>query len=487
MIGVDALIFSGFVFYMINLRDYQIESINELRNGFKKHQRQILALPTGAGKTVVFSEMVRLANNLGTVTIVLTDRTELFKQTIKALSRVGVAVEEISPHTKKTYLGATIYLAMIETLKRRQNVIEQLKPKLIIIDEAHKGNFTKIFELFPDARIIGATATPVGKHIPKFYQNIVQNIDVPDLVESGFLVPCKPYQMIDDFSDLQIDKGEFSNQSLDAHFNKPSLYNGVVENWQKLANGLKTICFCVNIEHTINTCNAFKDAGISCEFITSKTHAIERDGILKAFTNNAFTVLVNCGILTTGYDEPSILCVIMNRATKSLPLWLQCAGRGSRLFPNKNEFILLDFGGNHTRLGLWNEPRIWSLKEKKKKEGVAPVKDCPKCAALLPAFVRNCQYCGHEFEIKESEIKDGVMIEVMPKVPDHLKGKKISELNLFELIELQRSKKYKASYIWRVVRAKELLDEYAELMEYSKGWVYRQKQDKDSNFTDYKL
>lgn len=472
---------------MINLRPYQIESINELRYGFKKYKRQILALPTGAGKTVVFSEMVRLANEKQTVTIVLTDRTELFKQTIKALGRVGVAVEEISPNSKKTYLGATIYLAMIETLKRRVNIIEQLNPKLIIIDEAHKGNFTKIFELFPDAKIIGATATPVGKHIPKFYQNIVQNIDVPDLVENGFLVPCKPYQMVDDFSDLSVEKGEFSNQSLDAHFNKPSLYNGVVENWQKLANGLKTICFCVNIEHTINTCNAFLDAGISAEFITSKTPTIERDGILKAFTNNSFTVLVNCGILTTGYDEPSILCVIMNRATKSLPLWLQCAGRGSRLFPKKKEFILLDFGGNHTRLGLWNEPRIWSLKEKKKKEGVAPVKDCPKCSALLPAFVRNCKYCGHEFDIKESEIKEGVMIEVLPKVPDQLKGKKISELNLFELIELQKSKKYKASYIWRVVRNKELIEEYAEIMGYSNGWVYRQEQEKDNEFTDYKL
>lgn len=472
---------------MINLRPYQIESINELRHGFKKYKRQILALPTGAGKTVVFSEMVRLANEKQTVTIVLTDRTELFKQTIKALGRVGVAVEEISPNSKKTYLGATIYLAMIETLKRRVNIIEQLNPKLIIIDEAHKGNFTKIFELFPDAKIIGATATPVGKHIPKFYQNIVQNIDVPDLVESGFLVPCKPYQMVDDFSDLSVEKGEFSSQSLDAHFNKPSLYNGVVENWQKFANGLKTICFCVNIEHTINTCNAFLDAGISAEFITSKTPTIERDGILKAFTNNAFTVLVNCGILTTGYDEPSILCVIMNRATKSLPLWLQCAGRGSRLFPNKKEFILLDFGGNHTRLGLWNESRIWSLKEKKKKDGVAPVKDCPKCSALLPAFVRNCQYCGHEFEIKENEIKEGVMIEVLPKVPDQLRGKKISELNLFELIELQKSKKYKPTYIWRVIRNKELIEEYAEIMGYSSGWVYRQELEKDNDFTDYKL
>lgn len=471
---------------MLILRPYQTESVRLLSSGFLKHKRQVLALPTGAGKTVVFSEIVKRAAEKGTKTIVLTDRTELFKQTIKSLSRIGIAVEEIAPNKKNIYLDAVIYVGMVETLKRRKELLENLNPSLIICDEAHKGNFTFILDAFKNSYVIGATATPVGKHFHKYYSNIIQNIDVPELVEKGFLCECKPYQMQDDFSDLQTKAGEFTSDSLDMHFNKPQLYNGVVENWQKFANNKKTICFNVSIKHTEAMNKAFLDAGISSEYVTSNTPKEERERILNAFTNGAFKVLNNCGILTTGYDEPSIECVIMNRATKSLPLWLQCVGRGSRLYPNKNEFILLDFGGNHTRLGMWNEPRKWSLAEKKKRDSneVTPMKSCPNCEAMVFASARECRYCGFKFPMDAQELKDGVMVKV---VPLHLKGKRISDLSLFELIELQQSKKYKASYIWRVVRAREQIDEYAELMGYSSGWVYRQKKENSTNFTDYKI
>ena len=471
---------------MLNLRPYQTEAVRQLSHGFLKHKRQVLCLPTGAGKTVVFSEIVKRAFERGTKTLVLTDRTELFKQTIKSLSRFGIAVEEISPNKKKTYLDAVIYVGMVETLKRRTELLQSLNPSLIICDEAHKGNFTTILDAFSDAYVIGATATPIGKHFHKYYTKIVQNIDVPELVESGFLCDCKPYQMQDDFSDLQTKAGEFTSDSLDMHFNKPQLYNGVVENWKKYANDKKTICFNVSIKHTEAINKAFLDAGISAEYVTSKTPKEERERILKAFSDGAFKVLNNCGILTTGYDEPSIECVIMNRATKSLPLWLQCVGRGSRLYPNKNNFILLDFGGNHTRLGMWNEPRTWSLAEKKKRDSneVIPMKSCPSCDAMVFASARVCRYCDYDFPIDAQELKEGIMVEV---VPSHLKGKRISDLSLFELIELQQSKKYKASYIWRVVRAREQIDEYAEIMGYSKGWIYRQKKENSTNFTDYKI
>lgn len=473
---------------MIKLRDYQEESVNLLSNGFKKHKRIVLCLPTGSGKTVVFSEIVRRAAERGTKTIVLTDRTELFKQTIKSLGRIGVAVEEISPNKKHTYLDAVIYVGMVETLKRRKYLLANLNPSLIILDEAHKGNFTSILDAF-DCRVIGATATPKGKHFAKYYTDIVQNIDVPELVEQGFLVDCKPYQMQDDFSDLQTKAGEFTSDSLDMHFNKPQLYSGVVENWTKLANNKKTICFNVSIKHTIAINQAFLDAGISSEYITSNTKKDDRERILKSFTDGHFKVLNNCGILTTGYDEPSIECVIMNRATKSLPLWLQCVGRGSRLYSNKENFILLDFGGNHTRLGMWNEPRTWSLKEEKKRKSneVTPSKSCPQCSASVFASARICRYCEFVFPFEASELKEGVMIEV---VPTHLKGKNIADLSIDDLIELQITKKLKASFVWRVIRSygEASLTEYARKMNYTKGWIYHQLQKlDDSEFKNYKI
>lgn len=496
---------------MLSLRPYQNESIFHLRAGFaNKHKRQVLTLPTGAGKTVVFCEMVRMAFEKGTRTIILTDRTELFKQTIKSLDRVGVSVEEISPNRKYVYEHATIYLGMVETLKRRKHL--DLDPELIIIDEAHKGNFTSIIEQFPNARIIGATATPEGKHFFKYYTNIVQNIDVPDLVASGYLVNCKGYQMQDDVSDLDSKAGEYTDHSLLQHYDKPKLYAGVIEWWRKYANQKKTICFNVNIEHTIKTHEAFLNAGISSEYVTSKTPKEERDRILAAFTAGHFQVLNNCGILTTGYDEPTIQCVIMNRATKSLPLYLQCVGRGSRVLPGvidgistdeerisaiaasaKPSFIFLDFGMNHDRLGLWNEPRLWKLNPpREKKDSIAPVKACgnEECGCLVAVSATICSFCGYKFPVKESTLLEGVMVEVTPKVPEGLRGKNISDLDIDQLLELEKSKKYKPSFIWRVIRSmgEEGIKYYAKIKGYKNGWIQRQIDDMDNcEFTDYRL
>ena len=253
--------------------------------------------------------------------MVLTDRIELFKQTLRALCMSDIEVEELSAKTrlKSFNKNATVVLGMVETYKRRD--LSPFKPDLIIIDEAHKGNFNKVIEKHPDAKIIGATATPVGKHIPKLYDQIVSTIDIPELIDLGFLSPCRPYQMQDDFSDLKTNRGEYTDESLFNHFAKKSLYSGVIENWRKYAKGKKTIVFNVNIEHTEQMNREFKEAGIMSECITSKTDPLERDRILSAFSDGLFPVLNNCGILTTGYDEPSIECVIMNRKTKSLPLW----------------------------------------------------------------------------------------------------------------------------------------------------------------------
>jgi len=358
----------------------------------------------------------------------------------------------------------------------------------ILVHNCHKNSFSKLIDTHPTARVIGATATPVGKHIPKYYSEIIQTIDTPDLVNQGYLCECKAFQMVDDFSDLKIKGKEYTDESLFNHFNKRKLYSGVVTEWQKRTPNKKTIVFNVNIEHSDAMAAEFNSNGIVSESITSKTPKAERTRILEAFSKGLFPVLNNCGILTTGYDEPSIECVIMNRKTLSLPLFLQCLGRGSRPYQIKTHFTVLDFGMNHDQHGMWNEPREWSLKEKKKKkEGAAPVKTCPKCEAMLYATAKVCKFCGLVFEQKEAPVIEGVMVEVVPK---KFIGKKFTQLTLTELVELQKTKKYKASYIWRVVRSKgrEALTEYASLMAYSSGWIYRQEALLgDTKFNDYAI
>jgi superfamily II DNA or RNA helicase len=325
----------------MQLRQYQEQSVKGLSEGFKEHQRQVLCLPTGAGKTIVFSSIVEQAARRGTVTLVLTDRTELFKQTVKALGKFKIVVEEISPKRKQVYKGATVYVGMVETLKRRKELLDELPIKLIICDEAHKQNFNTILDAFPEAFTIGATATPVGKHFYKYYSNIVHPIDVPELVDNGFLVPCKPFQMVDDFSDLEVKRGDYTTKSLGEHFQKTTIYDGVVQWWKQKAMGKKTIVFNCSIEHSETVTEFFNNAGISSESITSKTSPEERKRILEAFSSGAFSVLNNCGILTTGYDEPTIGCVILNRATESLPLFLQMIGEAQGLLMGKQVFYQL--------------------------------------------------------------------------------------------------------------------------------------------------
>lgn len=479
----------------MELRPYQTDAIELLRRAFaSKHKRVVLCLPTGAGKTVVFSEMVRRAAIKETRTWVLTDRIELFGQTFKAMGKVGVVPQLIHAKGNRTFDPfAVVSVGMVETVKRRLGGDEITPPDFIVIDEAHKGNFTKVLDMFPNAKVIGATATPVGKHFYKYYTDIVQNIDIPDLIELGFLSDCKAYQMQDDLSDLDTVAGEYTEQSLFGHYNNQKLFDGVIEEWRKRANGKKTIVFNVNIQHSLNMTKAFNDAGILSECITSKTDKDERSRILSAFKAGLFPVLNNCGILTTGYDEPTIECVVMNRATKSLPLWLQCCGRGSRVIPNvKNQFTVLDFGMNHDQHGLWSEARTWSIQapRKKKKMDVAPVKECPKCQSMIFASARTCRYCEYVFPMDVKELATGSMVEVTPKVPMELTGRKISSLSVEELIELEGSKAYKASFIWRVVRShgSEAIRSYAKLKGHKSGWVKRQEDDIDnSNFNDYKL
>lgn len=439
----------------------------------------------------MFSEMVRLATERGTVSLILTDRIELFKQTFKALDRHGLKLQEVNAKMKSHQFdpSAKTTVGMVETIKRRD--LGQYEPDLIIIDEAHKGNFTKVLDKFPNAKVIGATATPVGKHIPKYYSNIVHPIDIPQLIAEGYLSPCRAFQMVDDFSDLETSRGEYTEQSQWNHFNERKLYDGVVDKWREKANGKKTIVFNVNIEHAEKTNEAFNDAGILSEVITSKTTKEERTRILRAFSDGLFPVLNNCGILTTGYDEPSIECVIMNRKTKSLPLWLQCCGRGSRIYPGKKEFTVLDFGMNHDEHGLWEEPRKWSLeaKKKKSKQGEAAVKTCPECEAMVYASARVCNFCDHEFKIKTNAPETGgKLVEVKSTAPPELVGRKISDLNLDELIEIQKAKHFKSSYVWRIVRSKgkNAVLEYAKKMNYKSGWISRQLGDlTNSRFNDY--
>jgi len=437
-------------------------------------------MPTGAGKTVVFSQICASAIERDKVVLILSDRTEIFTQTIKSIAKHEIPICKIDPETKYFHKDAKLFVGMVETFKRRMDQFASVPFDLIIVDEAHKAAFNRVFDKFPDVRVLGCTATPVGKTLHKYYSKLIQSIDVPELIEQGYLSPCRAYEMQDSFDDLKTDTtGEFTDQSLFSHFNKSKLYEGVIEQYLLKVKGKKTLIFNCNIQHSLNTTAAFNAAGVKSYCITSQTSKEERDWILKEYDRGAFHVLNNANILVAGYDNPSIEVIMINRAMGVINPFLQACGRGSRIYPGKDYFTVIDFGGNFTRHGLWDERRTWSIAPPKKsshKIGAAPVKSCPACSTMLPPTQKECPYCGYLFQPSEKELAEGRLVELTNKIRGGIPGRYVSDLTIPELIECERTGQLKATYVWRILRSRGAMDigEYARIKKYKDAWVIRQ-------------
>jgi superfamily II DNA or RNA helicase len=481
----------------MQLRPYQQQGVDDLAAMFKDgKKRLIFCLPTGAGKTVCFSTIAKKAVENGSRVMILTNRTELLTQAGGTLIKVGLKVEAIKAG-QKFLKPSMAYVAMVETLYRRVNrlsfrqALGQLD--LIIIDEAHIGAFRKIIEAFPDSHIIGATATPLAsskKHpLIDFYDDIVEPVTIAELIDQKFLVPAKTYGAKEEIGKLQVKNGEYTDQSQMDFFNKKAHYDGVVIQYQKLAPGKKAICFCVNQEHAVKTAEAFNEAGIAARFIVSDGKlcpAEMREKNKKDFAEGKFQVLVNCGILTTGYDEPSIECVIMDRKTKSLPLWMQCCGRGSRLYPGKEFFTIIDMGSNFLEHGLWQQDTDWTeifrnpTRSNSNINFEAPTKKCPKCDFAMHPTASNCKECGYSFPPPEQKFEKATeFVEVtLDKWLNYDLSQKPEQMSVEELEFLQQAKGYKPGWLHRQLRTRgrEALAEYAAMKGYKAGWVQHQMQ-----------
>ncbi len=422
------------------LRPYQHDSINLVQSIFRSGiKRVVLCLPTGSGKTIVFSQIAKFAQSKNKRVLILAHRKELLKQANKTNNCDITMVETLNNQIKKGF-----------------NINSY---DLVIVDEAHIGNFKKVLTGY-DNFLIGATATPISKPpLSLIYNDIVCNVDIPKLIEQGYLSKPKTYlKTAVDISKLEIKLGEFTNQSLSDNYDKPKVYEGLVNDYIEKFIGKKAIVFCCNIQHSKNVTNEFIKQGIKAIHIDSEMPDKERDLNIQIFTQLDNAVLCNCSIATTGFDVPNIEIVIVNRATKSISLWLQMCGRGSRITETKKRFTILDYGENIIRHGHWEADRDWKklffAKEKTKKEQAAPVKECPDCKAIVYASAKICQYCEHIFDVKTIVIPPGELKEVeYKKFQTDLAGKYIYDLNLNELMLLKKVKNYKQTFIESIMFA----------------------------------
>jgi len=533
---------------MIQLYDYQKDIIEQTREHMKSGKKRILIQsPTGSGKTVIFSHIVSEMKKANKRALIITDRIELLFETGGTLEEfdlkpyhilAGQMVEPPNTHQ--------VYVAMSQTLKRRIgkwiNFFRWFD--VVIIDECHKQEFTDFFTksaFQKDTFILGFSATPLrsGKQrqLGEDYEVMITGLQVPELIQRGKLVKDIYYGAHNAPSMAGVrtnSKGDYQEGQMYERFNKRELYAGVVDNWEKLTPNTSTLVFCVNIDHVVETCKEFNRKGIPAKFLTSPVaHPIkptdndpaklvkyeikmqeynnwyeayqqysgDRKVILNQWKRNDFFVLINAGILTTGFNRKNIETIIINRATKSIPLWLQMLGRGSRIFSGtkpdgtfnwtKKHFNILDFGNNGQELGYYNQQREWSLfHDQKEGGGAAPVKNCGQgdpisgekgkpdkrgnhgCGAYIFASAQICPYCGYIFS-SDKRSKEIELVEINYNEPIQTKE---PEWRNFERVAESRGYKYGWVIMQIIVtQGEQGLIEFAKAKKYSSGWIWRMR------------
>ncbi|WP_018086878.1 DEAD/DEAH box helicase [Desulfurispora thermophila] len=345
---------------MFNLRPYQQECLDVIMGWWQKGiTRQLVSLPTGAGKTIIFAS---LARRLNTRTIILAHREELINQARDKLrlvwpeADVGIVAAELNEHDRQ------VVLASVQTASREKRLAQLAGTgfQLMIIDECHRaitGSYQRVIEALgfmnnePERLLVGVTATAFRtdrEALGKVFQEVVYERTIAQMVREGYLVPLKGIQVKTrlNLAGIHTVAGDYQESQLAAVVNTSEANRLIVEAYQQYAANRKAIAFTVNVQHAQTLAQTFLAAGIPTAPVYGAMPTNERWHTLKHFADGQLKVLTNCQLLTEGFDEPSVSALIMARPTKSKGLYIQMVGRGTRLFPGKQDCLVLELAGN---------------------------------------------------------------------------------------------------------------------------------------------
>jgi superfamily II DNA or RNA helicase len=324
-------------------------------------------LPTGGGKTVIFSEIVsQYLKTQNKKVLVMTHRIELCKQTSNVLSEFGVRNKVVDSKAKlddqKEY---DCFVAMVETLNNRlkDDKLDISDIGLVIIDEAHYNSFTKLFKFFEKSFILGVTATPLSSNIElpmtDNYNELIVGESIESLIENSFLAKANMFSYNVGLTSLVVGaNGDYTVKSSEDLYTNNEMLSKLMDAYNERCMNKKTLIFNNGINTSLFVYDLFKRAGLPIAHLDNTTTKKERSNILKWFKETPNAILTSVSILTTGFDEPSVEAIILNRATKSLTLYYQMIGRGSRIFKNKNSFDVVDLGNNFHRFGPWGSTNL---------------------------------------------------------------------------------------------------------------------------------
>jgi len=369
-----------------HLRAYQRDALTAVHDAYRAGKRRVIvSLPTGTGKTVVFAHFPRVLKMKKRL-LVLAHREELLLQARDKFRSVDPELKaEIEQAGSRAAADAKVVIASVPTLARGGARLSRLQPdefSIVVVDEAHHAvapSYRRIFDHFglfePNVSryLIGFTATPRrgDKHgLGEVFEEVCYARDMREMIADRYLCPITGWRVDTDLSldHVTVRHGDFIESQLARAVNIP-LRNGLlVKAYRDFAPGRRAIVFCVDVAHAKDVHRAFAEAGIRAAPVWGELSRDQRRSTLAAFSAGEIDVITNCNVLTEGFDEPRVDCVIMARPTRSKLLYAQMVGRGTRLHPGKRDLMVIDVADNsrtHQLPGLhslFNLPLNMNLK-----------------------------------------------------------------------------------------------------------------------------
>jgi len=396
----------------IVLHQFQQDAVAEIERHIAEGRRKLLLVaPTGGGKTVIASELIRRWIAQYRPVLFLAHRREIIMQTSAKLVangvRHGIVMANVDPRPMEP-----VQVASIDTLHVRgvrSDAMDLPPADLLIFDEAHRARGRTrehLISLYPNAVLLGMTATPCrgdGRGLGNIFDTMIECPQVAELILGGFLVKSRVYAPIDpDLKGVRVEKGDYVVGQLERRMNTDALVGDIVEHWMKYGERRRTVVFAVGVEHSVHVRNEFIKAGVRAEHLDGNTPIAEREAILARLKFGETEIVTNCMVLTEGWDMPVVGCCILARPTQQMGLYRQMIGRVLRPDDGKSYAIVLDHSGAVYRHALPEDHVEWTLDvdgraanpaQARRKAGLEPrLHECPACKAIM--VKPPCGACG---------------------------------------------------------------------------------------------
>lgn len=356
----------------LELRPYQLDALAAIESAAARGtRRQAVVMPTGTGKTVVFVEDLKRRRGRA---LVLVHRDELVRQTLDKLAMAGIEHPGVVK-AEQNDVGAAVIVASVQTVSR-PNRLAALGPDFstVVVDEAHHAtaeSYRRVLEHVGAFRddgplLTGWTATlerADGAALGDVFQKIVYEAKLLDMMRQGYLSDLRALQVhvAAEFNALHTRAGDFVESEAEAMLLAANAPATVARAYQEHAPGRRAIVFTPTVRVAHEMAKHFEDVGVPAEAVDAGTPLELRHELLARFHRGETRVVANCGVLTEGYDEPAVNCIVIARPTKSRPLYIQMVGRGTRRYPGKSDCLIVDVVGATTRHDLMTTATLFGI------------------------------------------------------------------------------------------------------------------------------